>query len=275
MKKFLIISMFSIVLLAYTLPSFGQFTPEEIAERPKWEEFLLNANVVEKEQMGGSEAVTNPWRLTLELNGITKNGLWKNPEGRMKGFIEGWKYEIAAYLFDKYLELNMVPPTVEKRFQENRGSCQLWVDAWMSLKKIKEKKIKVPSVKVFNYNRCLFLQRAFDNLIGNEDRHQNNYLFLEDWRMILIDHSRSFRTGKKWSTELLYTEKHKEGPMVMKELPRGLFEKIKSLNYDLIKGFVGEYLNDDEINAVLARKELIIKEIEKLIQQNGEDKVLY
>lgn len=275
MKKSFIVSILSIVLLAYTLPSFAQFTPEELAERPKWEEFLLNADIVGKRQMGGREAVTNPWVLTLELNGVTKQALWKNPEGQMKGYVEGWKYEIAAYLFDKYLGLNMVPPTVEKRFQGSRGSCQLWVDSWKSLRKIKEEKIKVPSIKIFNYNRDIYLQRAFDNLIANEDRHQNNYLFMEDWRMILIDHSRTFRTGKKWKTELLYTEKNKEGPMVMKELPRALFEKIKALNYDVIKGFVGEYLNDEEINAVLARKELIIKEIDRLIQENGEDQVLY
>jgi len=274
MKKFLIVSMFSVVLLVYTLPSFAQFTSEELAERPKWEEFLLNANIVGQRQMGGSEAVTNPWVLNLELNGVTNKALWKNPEGRMKGYVEGWKYEIAAYLFDKYLGLNMVPPTVEKRFQGSRGSCQLWVDSWKSLKKIKEEKIKVPSIKVFNYNRCLYLQRAFDNLIGNEDRHQNNYLFMEDWRMILIDHSRTFRTGKKWTTQLFYGPKNPEGLMV-KELPRALFEKIKALNYDIIKGFVGENLNDEEINAVLARKELLLKEIDKLIQQNGEDKVLY
>ncbi len=275
MKKYFSIPIFSIVLLVLWLISFAQFTPEELAERPKWEEFLQNAKVIGQEQLGGAEAVTNPWKLTLELDGVVKNALWKNPEGRMKGYIEGWRYEIAAYLFDKYLGLNMVPPTVEKRFQGNRGSCQLWVDHWMSLKRIKEKKIKVPPIKVFSYNRNLYLQRAFDNLIGNEDRHQNNYLLTEDWRMILIDHSRSFRTGKKWTTQLLYTEKHPEGPMVMRELPRSLFEKIKSLDYDTIKGFVGEYLTDEEINAVLARKELIIQEINKLIQQNGEDKVLY
>lgn len=275
MKKFITISIFSIVFLIFALASFAQFTPEELAERPKWEEYLMNANIVGQEQMVGPEAVTSPWHLTLEKEGVTRDALWKNPEGRMKGFIEGWRYEIAAYLFDKYLGLNMVPPTVEKRFQGSRGSCQLWVTYWKSLKKIKEEKIKVPSYKVFYYNRALYLQRAFDNLIGNEDRHQNNYFIMEDWRMILPDHSRAFRTGKNWTTKLLYTEKHPEGPMVMRELPRDLFEKIKALDYNTIKGFVGEYLTDEEINAVLARKELIIKEINKLIEQNGEDKVLY
>jgi hypothetical protein len=168
----------------------------------------------------------------------------------------------------------MVPPTVEKRFREDRGSCQIFVDYWLSLKKIKDQKIKSPSVKIFYYNRALYLQRVFDNLIGNEDRHQNNYLITQDWRIILIDHSRSFRTGKKWTTELFYGPKNPE-KLVMKEIPKALFEKIKSLTYDVIKGFVGEYLTDDEINAVLARKDLIIQEYNNMIQKSGEENVLY
>jgi hypothetical protein len=273
MRKVSATAIFIFVLIGFALPVLAQFTPEEIAERPKWEEFLLNANVTKEEQMM-SEAVTNPWHITLELNGLTNDALWKNPEGRMKGYIEGWKFEIAAYLFDKHLGLNMIPPTVEKRFHNNRGSCQFWVKAKMTMKDKVEQKIKTPPIKVFNYNRALNLQRFFDNLIGNEDRHQNNYLITEDWRIILIDHSRSFRTGKKWTTELPYGEKNKEG-LVLKEMPKDLLEKAKALTFEVIKGFTGDTLTDEEINAVLARKELIIQHINKLIEKNGEANVLY
>ncbi|MEW5902030.1 MAG: hypothetical protein AB1715_11255, partial [Acidobacteriota bacterium] len=153
-------------------------------------------------------------------------------------------------------------------------SCQMWVTAWKSLRRVQEEKIKKPSYKIFGWNRAIQLQRAFDNLIGNEDRHLNNYLIMEDWRVILIDHSRSFRTGKKFTSDLIYGEKNKE-KLMMKEMPRAMFEKIKALNYEIIKGLVANYLDDDEINAVLARKELIIKEIDRLIQKNGEASVLY
>jgi hypothetical protein len=273
MRKLRDTSIFIFVLLGLALPVLAQFTPEELAERPKWEEFLLNANIV-KEEQDRSGAVTNPWRLTLELNGVTNDALWKNPEGRQKGYIEGWKYEIAAYLFDKHLGLNMVPPTVEKRFHNNAGSCQLWITAKMTMKDKVDKKIKTPPIKVFNYNRALNLQRFFDNLVGNEDRHQNNYLITEDWRVLLIDHSRTFRTGKKWTTELPYGEKNKEG-LVQKDMPKEMFEKMKALTYDGIKGFVGGNLTDDEINAVLARRDLIVQHINKMIEKSGEANVLY
>lgn len=275
MKKRMAVFFLSFLFLGSSFSTMAQFTPEEVAEREKWEEFLMTAEIVDQKQLGGSEAVTEPWKLTLEKDGIQRFALWKNPEGRQKGFLEGWKWEIAAYRLDKYLGLNMVPPTVEIRFKGNRGSCQLWVDHWKTLKNIKEEKIKVLSYKVFHYNRALYLQRFLDNLIANEDRHQNNYLITEDWRMILIDHSRSFRTTKKFTKELIYTEKYKEGPMIMKELPRTLVEKVKTLTFDVVREVVGEYLTDEEINAVLARRDLILQEVDKLIQQNGEDKVLY
>jgi hypothetical protein len=273
MKKILFLFLSSVVLLAATLPSFAQFTPEEIAERPKWEAFLRDAKIVGEKQIT-SEAVTKPWRLNLELEGVTRDALWKNATGRMGGYIEGWNYEIAAYLLDKYLEINMVPPTVEKEFHNSRGSCQLWMDAWITMKQYKEQKLKVPPIKVFYWNRALYVQRAFDNLIGNEDRHQNNYLITKDWRILLIDHSRTFRTTKKFTTQLYYGENNKEG-LIMKQISRALLEKIKGLNYDIIKGIVGEYLDDSEINGVLARKDLIIQMVDNLVKKNGEENVIY
>ncbi len=275
MKKILITFFSLVIIIAFNLQCFAQFTPEEVAERAKWEEFLKTAEITDKVQMGGREAVTNPWELTLEKDGIIRNALWKNPEGRQKGFLEGWKWEIAAYRLDKLLGLNMVPPTVEKRFRGNRGSCQLWIESKMNLKEKVENKVKCPPRRVFYWNHAIYLQRAFDNLIANEDRHQKQILITEDWRMILIDHSRSFRTSKKFTNKLIYSEKHKEGPKIMKELPRAFVEKLKTLTFESIKDVVGEYLTDKEINAVLVRRDLILKEIDKKIKEFGEDKVLY
>ena len=276
MKKLIFWVLICAFIVGSNLQSFAQFTEEEVAECEKWVDFLQNAEITGQEQpFSDREAVTRPWKLTLEKDGIIKNALWKNPEGRMRGFVENWRWEIAAYRLDRLLGLNMVPPTVERRFQNNRGSCQLWVDSKMSLKEKYEQDIKTPSYKVFPWNRALYLQRAFDNLICNEDRHQNQYLITEDWRMILIDHSRSFRTSGKFAKKLIYDEKHKEGPRVMKELPRAFVEKLKSLDQETLKSVVGEYLTDKEIEFVLLRRDIIIDWLDKQIKKEGEDKVLY
>lgn len=276
MKNIFLMLLILTFAIGFNLQAFAQFTDEEAVEKEKWEVFLQNGEIVSQEQpFSEREAVTKPWKLTLEKDAVTKNALWKNCEGRMRGFVENWRWEIAAYRLDKHLGLNMVPPTVEKRFQNNRGSCQLWVDAKMSLKDKYEQKIKTPSYKVFHWNRALYLQRAFDNLIANEDRHQNQFLITDDWRMILIDHSRSFRTSGKFAKKLIYDEKFKEGPRLMKQLPRAFVEKLKGLDMESIKGVVGEYLTDKEIEHVLIRRNLILKWLDKQIKKEGEDKVLY
>ncbi|MEE8376741.1 MAG: hypothetical protein V3R45_00085 [Candidatus Aminicenantaceae bacterium] len=271
-----IIFIISIVLAAgFSTQAVAQFTPEEIAEREKWEKLLQDADVVGQEQMGGKEAVTEPWVLDLEQDGVKFRAIWKNPLGRMKGFLESWKWEIAAYRIDKLLGLNMVPVTVEKRFRNDRGSCQLWIEDTFTLKDKEEKKLKTPSYKVFPWNRALFKQRAWDNLIYNEDRHQNQFLITLDWRMLLIDHSRSFATSKRSTKRMIYDEKFNEGPRLMKELPRTLYENIKTLTAEKIKGVVEDYLTDSEIEAVLLRRDLIVIWMEKRIKELGEDKVLY
>ncbi|MGZ5495751.1 MAG: hypothetical protein ACXWFO_03275, partial [Candidatus Aminicenantales bacterium] len=252
-----------------------QFLPGELAQREQCEKFLETAEVVGSKQMIGEKSVTSPWVLTLKLGDVTHRGLWKNPEGRMGGYWEGWTYEIAAYRLDKCLGLGLVPPTVERRFNGDRGSCQYWIDDCMSLLDRDEKGIKMPQVKVFGWNRATYLQRLFDNLIANEDRHKNQILITPDWRMVLIDHSRSFRTAGKFVKSLLYSARNAEGPMLMSELPRTVVEKVRALDAATVKSVVGEYLTDEEIRAVVIRRDLILAEIDRLIEVNGEKKVLY
>ena len=272
-KGFVILVLFGLAVIQAPL-LLAQFTADELAQREQWEDFLKTATLEAQRQMTGSEAVTSPFVLTLKKGDITHNALWKNAQGRMQGFIEGWQYEIAAYLLDKLIGLNMVPPTVERRKDGDRGSCQYWVEDCITLKDKEEKKIKMPSYKIFYWNRSTYLQRLWDNLIDNVDRHQNQILITKDWRMILIDHSRSFRDSKT-SKKLIYTEKHPEGPKLMSELPRVIVEKVKTLTFDNIKSAVGDYLSEGEIKNILLRRDLILAEIDKVIKKNGEAQVLY
>jgi hypothetical protein len=273
-----VIKSFIVVLFFWVFHSFAfaQFTPEELAERKKWEEFLKIANVIGHEQMISRKSVTHPWKIELERDGITNCALWKDCKGKMRGFMESWKWEIAAYRLDKYLGLNMIPPTVEKRFKGKRGSCMLWIYDCFDLDHKVENKIPVPRKKVHRWNRAFYLQRAFDNLIANVDRTQRNFLVTQDWRMILIDHSRSFRTSKKHVKNLIFDENFRQGPdFIMKELPRAFVEKLKSLDYDLMKEIVEDYLTDKEIDCTLIRRDMIIEWLDNRIKELGEDKVLY
>ncbi len=252
-----------------------QFTPEEVAERARWEEFLKTAAIVDQEQMLSRQAVTEPWKLTLEKDDLKRHALWKDVQGRVRGALESWKWEIAAYRLDKYLGLQMIPPTVERRFREDRGSCQLWVDSWADLREIAKNNIEVPKEKSILWLRSYYLQQAFDNLIANEDRHLGNVLVTSDWRKILIDHSRTFRTSRKFTRQLIFSTEKYGGEFIMRELPRRFVDRVRSIDFNRLREITGPYLTDKEIRAVLARKKLLLEEIERRIELFGENNVLY
>ena len=263
-------------LLLVPLRALAQMTAEEIGEREKWEKFLEEAVITAESQPWKSgEAVTNPYEVTLEKDGVVRKAVWKDCLGMMKGYLESWKWEIAAYRLDKHLGLNMVPPTVEKKKGGRTGSCQIYAGV-MDFKEKFDKKIETPSLRVANLTRAIYLQRAFDNLIFNEDRHQQNYRLTEDFRLLLIDHSRSFRTTKASTKNLLYDEKRKENPnFVMAQLPRGFVEKLRQLDAATLKEVVGEYLTDKEIEATMARRDLMLAWLDKRVKELGEAAVLY
>ena len=62
---------------------------------------------------------------------------------------------------------------------------------------------------------------------------------------------------------------------MFKMLPRDFVENIRALNFDYIINVVGSYLKEKEIEAILARWELLLIEIGEVIKEEGEGKVLY
>ena len=274
---------FALVSLALFLSSgapavFGQFTPEQIAQRDAQEEFLLTADIVRFEPIG--EGVTKPYRLYLKKGDVEAKAAWKNPSGVQFGYLEGWQYEIAAYRLDKLIGLNMVPPAVEREFQGKKGALVHWAENKYSLLKMFEQGIRIPDSALDHTEKMKWLARAWDSLIANEDRTQQNVLYTEDWRMILFDHSRSFRSTKEFTERLMFgrngIKRSERGtPYLFRRLPRWFVEKIKALTFEDIRAAVGTTLKDGEIKAVLARQKLLLKEVAQMIKEQGEAAVLY
>jgi hypothetical protein len=176
---------------------------------------------------------------------------------------------------DKLLDLNMIPPTVEREYDGKKGSFQYWLKGGMSDLERMEEGIEIPKSKLLDWSKNKYIMRAFDCLIANEDRTQQNIRYTDDWRMILIDHSRSFRSSKKFTDNLVYGRNGILGVKLFRVLPRSLVEKIKALDYDILKEAIGQYLTEKEIKSVLKRKELLLAEIDMMIKENGEEKILY
>jgi hypothetical protein len=276
-RKGLVLSSLALLLLI-ARPALSQFTADEIAQRAQWEEFLLTADITRWEEIG--EGVTKPLRLYLKKGDLESSACWKNPHGIQEGFLEGWKYEIAAYRLDKLIGLNMVPPAVEREFKGKQGALVFWVTSEYSLLEIEDENIKMPEWALPQIDNMKYITRAWDSLIANEDRTQQNIRYTKDWRTLLIDHSRSFRSAKEFTQKLMCGRNglkvSAEGrPFLFRRLPRWFVEKVGGLDFKSIKDAVGSYLDDKEIEAIIKRKGLLLAEVDEMIKESGEGKVIY
>jgi len=257
---------------------FGQFTPDELARRDAQEELLRTAEIVRYEQLG--KGVTRPFKLFLKKGDRESAAVWKDPSGSPLGVLEGWRYEIAAYRLDMLIGLNMVPPAVERDFQGRPGALILWAESKYSLEDLFDHRIRIPDSAQDHTQKMNWLTRAWDSLIANEDRTQQNILYTEDWRMVLIDHSRSFRSTREFTEKLMFGKRglkmtQQGNPFLFKRLPRWFLEKASALSFESVKAAVGEYLTDKEIRAVLARRDLLLEEVGEMVREQGEASVLY
>ena len=280
MKKRLLIIIFILCCFSGGFLVRGQFTPQELVQREQWEEFLKTADIIKYERIG--EGVTKPWKLYLKKGDIEKKAAWKNVDRDLGGGArDSWKYEIAAYRLDKLIGLNMVPPAVERDFRGKKGALSLWADSQYNALEIMDQGIKIPESAGKQYDDMKYIARLWHCLIANDDPTQQNTLYTEDWRTILIDHSRAFRSNKEYTQRLVVgingiKKNQADGrPFLFRRVPRVLLNKIKALGFADIKQAVGPYLTDKEIDSIIARKTLILDEIAEMIKQNGEDKVLY
>ncbi len=257
---------------------FAQFTPEEIARRPEMENFLLTAEIVNAKR--AEEGVTRPYVLDLKRGDLESRAIWKNPHGWQQGFLEGWQYEIAAYRLDKLIGLDMIPPAVEREYKGKKGALILWAKNRFSLLKMTEEKVVIPPEAVDQTEKRKWLTRAWDSLIANEDRTQQNVLYTEDWRTIIIDHSRAFRSSEEFTRRLMFgangiKSTASGAPFLFRRLPRWFVAALKELTAASVKGAVGTTLTEKEVKAILIRRDLLIKEIEWMIQDQKMSDVLY
>ena len=263
-------------------PPGRQYKADALAQREAWERFLETAEIVKSELIG--EGVTNPWKLVLRRGDVEKKAAWKGTTG-----LQEWRFEIAAYRLDKLIGLNMLPPAVEREFNKKQGALILWADSHTSLLKLIEDNVKArkegrkeePSPEfeaVIAQGK--YATRIWDCLVANEDRTQENILYTDDWRTLLIDHSFAFRSEGEYAKRLVFgrngIKKTENGdPILIKQAPRALVERIRALDASAVRKAVGPYLNDREIAAVVARSKLLVAEIEEMARQIGESKFYF
>jgi hypothetical protein len=105
---------------------------------------------------------------------------------------------------------------------------------------------------------------VFDELIQNRDRNQGNTIYTTDWTTWMIDHTRGFRLNKNLGK-----------PDELIRVERTLYDNLKKLTAASLTAAVGKQLRKSEVEAVIARRDLIIKHFDARIAKVGERAVLY
>ena len=234
--------------------------------------FLQTAEVINSKP--STKGVTHPWRLTLSNGTITHDASFqpvdehksemKLESGKVElGFVDSYKYNIAAYQLAELIGLDdMLPVYVERKWQGKTGSISWWLPVKMDDADRVLKKIVAPDTD--KWNKQMYRVRVFDELIYDTDPNRTNVLIGEDWTIWRVDFSRAFRTLKDVRE-----------PKNLVKCDRQLFEKLKALKADELMEKTKRYLTKSEVNGVMARRDKIVATFQTLIAEKGEKEVLY
>ncbi|HVN81281.1 MAG TPA: hypothetical protein VMW38_19990 [Terriglobia bacterium] len=103
---------------------------------------------------------------------------------------KNYKLEIAGYKLDRVLDLDMVPPTVEVRYNGDMALLALWVLNTRMLKQLNEENVRAPDPVKWNYQ--LHRAHAFEDLVANLDENEGSPIVDPQWNLIVLDHSLAF-----------------------------------------------------------------------------------
>ena len=240
------------------------FTCDEI------EAFLKSAKVGRQREI--PVGVTVPLRATLD-NGTLRHDAaiqtadirqasYTTQRGTELNFRDTWKFNVAGYEVAKLLQLNMVPPYVERRVNGGPASLSWWVNDTMMEQDRVLKKITPPDVA--GWNDQMYAGRLFRELIADSDFNMTNTLITKDWRVWLIDFSRAFRLAKTL-----------QFPDELTKVDRKLLTNLRALTRETLQDKLRTWLAKGEIDALIARRDAIVAILDKQIAAKGEAAVLY
>ena len=235
------------------------------------EAFLRSAKITKSKQ--AAKGVTGSTRVTMTDGTITHDAHvqcideskheFVTDRGTELNFKDTYKFNIAAYRLSRMLGLSNLPVTLERKVAGKTCAVDWWVDnVMMDEAGRKQKKMESPDVN--SWNQQMYVVRVFDQLIHNVDRNLTNLLILKDWTIVMIDHSRSFRLSHTL-----------ENPKNLVMCERTLLKNLRALDKETAHKRLLPYCTKGEVDAMLIRRDVIVRFFDDQVQAKGESAVLY
>ena len=235
------------------------------------EQFLKTARIERSKRL--SEGTTGASRATLSDGEFSHDAqiqtvdvykmVYATSLGTELNFKDTYKANIAAYRLDRLLRLGMIPPSVERKVKGDSAAVTWWIDDFLMTEKERFLGKKGPPNQG-RWNSQMYIVRVFDQLIYNMDRNLGNLVITNDWDLKMIDHTRAFRLHKKLKRS-----------QNLVRCDRELVKRMAALTKEDLSRELKPYLNNGEIGALLARRDLILKHLEKQAEKRGESAVYY
>ena len=265
----LLVSMVIVLMPSAASTQEQRAAPSLPMTRAEKEEFLSKATIVDE---GDTSTGSKFWRVTLD-DGKRKHDAAIEASTSRDASQRNYRFNVAAYELDKALELNFVVPAVERTIKGQPAAFTWWVDdVLMSEQSRRGQKIEPPDPD--RWNKQMQVVRVFDELIANAYRKVgpafylatmwDNLLITKEWRIWLVDHTRTFGTSRQL-----------ENPDSLAQCDRTLLAKLRDLNREATKERLAKYLASEQLDALEARRELLVKHFTEQIALKGEGAVLY
>jgi hypothetical protein len=238
----------------------------QTGEGPKTSEEIENFLKMSTPQVviHGAAGRTDPWKVKLASNGITRWAQFKYiNRPRPEPIPDSFEYEIAAYELNKHLGLDFVPPVVLRTIKDTLGSLQMFVENAIRESDRKRENFLPGDLEAFS--RAMADLKVFENLVydtcGNE---KDTLIQKETGKINRVDFSEAFAP--------------KDGTIPGCEIvrcSRRLYQTLCKWDREKVTILLAPYLNEEEIRALHARQGSIVRMIQKQIEKQGESAVLY
>lgn len=229
--------------------------PSEAAQA----DFLRRARIATSKKL--SEGVTQSRRATLQMGGISHEAHVQTVDAPEEH--DSYRNNLAAFALGEVLGLDSIPVTVQRAFERRPASFTWWIDDVLMNEETRlAKAIKPPDTQA--WNRQVYQMKVFDLLIHNDDRNMGNVIIDKSWKLWMIDHSHAFQP-----------EHVLHDPADVIRCDRVLLARMRALDATTLQPILAPWLSSNQIEALLIRRDLIVKAFQARVAEKGEDEVLY
>ena len=262
-----------LLCLAPALQAAAAFGRRPSPSRPRrWTTFLRTAAI--KKKARADKGATDTIRATLSDGRITHDAqiqtvdvaktLFSSGKASETNFKDSWRYNIGGYQLARLLGMNNIPMSVKRTVDGMDAAVTWWID---DVQFDEQGRLKQENRLGPNPDRTIEADRQSSRLrrADSEPRPQPGQSALDQGLDALADRPHA---GVPPGPELMK-------PDQLTRCDRALLQALRGLTFEGMNQAMGEVMSKDEMNAVLFRRDLIVKHFDDRVARLGEAVVLF